>query len=150
VASETGDDTERLARIEERVEVGKREVETGRVVLRTRVEERPEIVETEVEEDEVTVERVAVDRPVESMPEVREEDGVLVVPVVEEQLVLTRRLVLKEEIRITRRTRTRTVRESVPLRFERVEIERQEPATRDTHHQEGRPVDDGPYRDRDV
>jgi uncharacterized protein (TIGR02271 family) len=146
----TNADTKRLELVEERVEVGKREVERGRVVLRTRVEERPEIVETEVEEDEVSVERVAVDRPIESMPEVREEDGVLVVPVVEEQLVLTKRLVLKEEIRITRRTRTRMVRETVPLRFERVEIERQEPATRDSHHQEGRAVDDGPHRNRDV
>jgi stress response protein YsnF len=41
--------------------------------------------------------------PVDVAPAVREEDGVLIVPIVEEQLVIETRLVLKEEIRITRR-----------------------------------------------
>jgi stress response protein YsnF len=40
----------------------------------------------------------------------REEDGVLIVPVLEEQLVVTTRLVLKEELRITRKSRTETIR----------------------------------------
>ena len=56
----------------------------------------------------------------------REEDGVLIVPVVEEQLVVTTRLILKEEIRITRRSRTEAVREPVRLRSEQVDIERLE------------------------
>ena len=64
--------------------------------------------------------------PVEAPPPVREEDGVLIVPVLEERLVVTTELVLKEEIRITRRSRTETVREPVPLRAERAEVERLE------------------------
>ena len=43
---------------QEQLEIGKREVERGRVVVRTRVEERDEIAEIELRQDEVTVERI--------------------------------------------------------------------------------------------
>ncbi len=64
-------------------------------------------VEHQVDEalahEQVEVERVAIGRIVESVPEVREEDGVTIIPVVEEVIVVERRLILKEEVRITRR-----------------------------------------------
>ena len=112
--------------VEEQLEIGKREVERGRVVVRTRVEERDEVAEIELQQEDVSVERVPRGVPVETLPAVREEDGVLIIPVVEEQLVVTTRLILKEEIRITRRSRTELVREPVRLRSERVDIERLE------------------------
>jgi uncharacterized protein (TIGR02271 family) len=133
---------ERLELVEETLEVGKREVERGRVVVRTRVETREEVAEVDLTREEVGVERVPVGRPVEAPPPVREEDGVLIVPVLEERLVVTTELVLKEEIRITKRSRTEHVREPVTLRSERAEVERLEgrgpgrPVT-----QEGDPVD---------
>ena len=74
----------------------------------------------------MTVERVPLGVPVDAVPAVHEEDGVLIIPVVEEQLVVTTRLILKEEIRITRRSRTEVVREPVRLRSEQAEIERLE------------------------
>ena len=117
---------ERLGLVEERLEVGKRAVERGRVVVRTRVETREEVAEVDLTHEEVEVERVPVGRPVEAPPPVREEDGVLIVPVLEERLVVTTELVLKEEIRITRRSRTEHVREPVTLRSERAEVERLE------------------------
>src|SRR3954447_1478578 len=117
---------ERLELVEERVEIGKREVERGRVVVRTRVDTREEIAEAELRQEEVSVERVPVDRPVETPPPVREEDGVLIVPVLEERLVVTTRLVLKEELRIPRKSRTELVREPVRLRSERAEVTRLE------------------------
>ena len=95
-------------------------------MVRTRVEKRDEVAEIELQQEDVAVERVPLGVPVETLPAVREEDGVLIVPVVEEQLVVTTRLILKEEIRITRRSRTELVREPVRLRSERVDIERLE------------------------
>ena len=89
-----------------------------------RVEKRDEVAEIELQQEDVAVERVPRGVPVETLPAVREEDGVLIGPVVEEQLVVTTRLILKEEIRITRRSRTELVREPVRLRSERVDIER--------------------------
>ena len=133
---------ERLELVEERLEVGRRAVERGRVVVRTRVDTREEVAEVDLTREEVSVERVLVGRTVEAPPPVREEDGVLIVPVLEERLVVTTELVLKEEIRITRRSRTEHVREPVTLRSERAEVER--PEGRDTDQsglEEGGPVD---------
>jgi len=125
---------------EEELRIGKREVERGRVVVRTRVEERDEIAEAALRQEDVTVERIPVGRPVEVAPQVREEDGVLIVPVLEERLVVTTELVLKEEIRITKKSRTETVREPVRLRSERVEVERLE----------GRDLDNSNFEERNA
>jgi uncharacterized protein (TIGR02271 family) len=126
---------------EEELRIGKREVERGRVVVRTRVEERDEIAEAALRQEDVTVERVPIGRPVEAAPQVREEDGVLIVPVLEERLVVTTELVLKEEIRITKKSRTEMVREPVRLRSERVEVERLEGRDLDNSNLEERDAD---------
>jgi stress response protein YsnF len=72
---------------------------------------------------------------------VREKDGVLIVPVLEERLVVTTELVLKEEIRITKKSRTEMVREPVRLRSERVEVERLEGRDLDNSNLEERDAD---------
>ena len=110
--------------VEEHAEITKRAVERGRVVVRTHVESRDEIAEIALQQEDVTVERVPIGLPVEVAPATREEDGVLIVPVLEEQLVVSTRLVLKEEIRITRHVRTEVVQETVRLRSERAVVER--------------------------
>jgi uncharacterized protein (TIGR02271 family) len=137
---ETPDQDKSIELVEEELRVGKRTVERGRVVIRTRVEERDEIAEAALRQENVTVERVPVGRPVEAAPAVREEDGVLIVPVLEERLVVTTELILKEEIRVTKKSRTEIVREPVRLRSERVEIERLE----------GRDLDNPNPEERDV
>src|ERR671929_369347 len=133
---------DRLELVEEQLEVGKREVERARVVVRTRVDSREEIAEADLRQEEVSVERVPVGRVVEAPPPVREEGGVLIVPVLEERLVVTTELVLVEEIRITKRSRTERVREPVTLRSERAEVERLGGRGPDRPgNQEGDPVD---------
>jgi uncharacterized protein (TIGR02271 family) len=142
---------ERIELAEERLEISKRELERGRVVVRTRVETRDEIAEVALRQEDVTVDRVPRGVPVEVAPAVREEDGVLIVPVLEEQLVLTTRLILKEEIRITKRSRTEVVREPVRLRSEQADILRldgRNAASPDTEQRN--PVDDGTNPDGDV
>ena len=115
---------EHLELAEEELEVAKRAVERGRAVVRTRVEEREEIAEIALRQEDVTVERVPIGVPVDVAPAVREEDGVLIVPILEERPVIETRLILKEEIRITRTSRTEIVREPVRLRSERAEVVR--------------------------
>ena len=143
---------ERIELAEEQAEITKRVVERGRVVVRTRVETRDEIAEIGLQQEEVTVDRVPLGVPVEVAPTMREEDGVLIVPVLEEQLVLTTRLILKEEIRITRRSRTEVVREPVRLRSEQADILRLDgrdaPDLPDPDQR--RPVHDGTNPDGDV
>lgn len=108
---------------EERLRVGIRSVDRGEIVVRKSVERVPETVVQPVERDEVEIERIRLDRPIERPVETREEDGWLIVPVMEEVLVVTRQLVLTEEVRI----RTRRVLEEQEvheiLRRERIDIE---------------------------
>ena len=112
--------------LEEQVEVGVHEVDRARVVVEKQVETRQHVVEACLREEEVQVERVPVGRVVKTTPPTREEDGVLIVPVVEERLVLRTELVLKEELRITRSVREQLVRQEVPLRSEHATIRREE------------------------
>ena len=92
----------------------RREVDLGQVVLQRSVETVPYQGEVEVGRDEVSVERVTVNRPITAVPAPRQEGDTLVYPVVEEVLVTEKRLMLREEIRITRRR----VTEPVPIRSE--------------------------------
>ena len=124
IMAEQPEREEMIPLVEEQIDVSKRETERGRVVIRTHIEEREERAELDLHQEEVSVERVPVGRPVETAPPVREEDGVLIVPVLEEQLVIQTRLILKEEIRITRKSHTERVSEPVRLRAERAEVVR--------------------------
>jgi len=111
--------------VEERLEVGKRRVESGRVKVRVAVDTREEIVPTELARDEVEIRRVPRNVAVDALPAVRIEGDTTIIPVVEEQLVLEKRLVLVEEIHVARRTRTIVEEIPVTLRSERAEIERE-------------------------
>lgn len=120
------EDRVRIPALQESLEIGRRTVETGRVRIHKEVHSRVVQVEAPVVHERVVVERVPVDREVDrnAPPGVREENGVLVVPVLEEILVVERRLVLKEELRVSRiREETRVVRD-VALAEEHVIVER--------------------------
>jgi hypothetical protein len=67
---------------------------------------------------------VAIGRPVDAVPPVRQEGNTTVFSVVEEVVVVERRLVLKEEIRLRRMQTTERHRESVTLREQDAVIER--------------------------
>lgn len=118
------DEVLRVPVVEELLDVGRRVVETGRVVVRKRVTEERVELERPLTETRVEVERVAVGRFVEEVPPTREEGDVLVIPVVEEVLVVEKRLMLKEEVRLSRRTTTRTHVQVETVRSERAEVDR--------------------------
>ena len=74
--------------IEEQAVIGKRIVETGKVRISKRVSEHEKIIDEPLLHEEVTVERVAVNQYVETPPEIRQEGDMMIIPVIEEQLVL--------------------------------------------------------------
>ena len=115
-------DTEVIPVLREEVRVSKREVETGRVVVHKTVSERDENVEMLLRQTDVSVERVPVGRTVTEAPATREEGDVLIIPVMEEVLVVEKRLVLKE-LHIRKTTSERTTHEVIRLRTENVQIE---------------------------
>lgn len=100
-----------------------REVEKGKVIVRKRVETTPYQESVSVDHDEVDVDRVTVNQDINEVPAVRHEGATMIVPVVEEVLVVEKRLRLVEEVRITKRrvTGEETVHEE--LRREVVDID---------------------------
>ena len=112
----------------EELAITKRRVETATVrVTRTSVT-TDRLVDEELWRTSVVVERLPSGRIVEAVPPVREEGDTIIIPVVEEILVVTRQLVLKEEIRIKRVKTTSRHVETVTLREQQATIERHEPA----------------------
>ncbi len=122
------DDAFILPVLAETLRVDKRSVEE-RVSVHTTVHERDELVDLLLQSDSLDIERVRLDQVVQTAPGVREEGDLLIVPVLEEILVVEKRLILREEIRI-RRTRTmRPHQETVRLRREEAVVERSSPAS---------------------
>ncbi len=120
----------RIPVLREEAVVRTREVEGGGVRVHKTVTEREEVVQQPLYHEQVDVERVTIGRVVDVMPEVREEGDTLIIPVLEEVLVVEKRLVLKEELRITKRRRQETEEARVALREEQVRVERvDEPRT---------------------
>ena len=109
---------------EERVSVTKCEVETGRLLIQVSVEERQVAVLVELFHDEVEVERVPINKPVSYLPSVRLEGSTTIIPVVEEVMVMEKRLVLVEEIHVRRKSVAETQQIPVTLRSEQAHINR--------------------------
>jgi len=99
------------------------EVETGVVRVHTRVETIPVDANVDTAKDDVSIERVRVDRPVATAPEPWQDGDTYVIPVLEEIVVTEKRLIVREEIRITRRRVTEAVPIHDTVRREVVEIE---------------------------
>jgi hypothetical protein len=89
---------------EEDISVERRKVERD-VRLRVHTVNYDRLLDEALIRERVEVERIAIGRPIDAVPPVREEGDTTVISVVEEVLVIERRLVLKEEIRL-RRVRT--------------------------------------------
>jgi stress response protein YsnF len=122
-----GEEVAVLPIVDESLHVGKRQVVTGRVRVRTVTDLSEERIRQELSGQHVEVERVPVDVLVErdaTPPEPRTEGDVTIVPILEEVLVVEKRLLIKEELRITRHRTTNVTDVAVPLRKQRAEIER--------------------------
>lgn len=115
---------ERIPIVEEQLTIGKRQVATGEVRVRTHVEEVPERLTADLVRERVEVERVPVGRVVEAAPEMRTEGDVTVIPVLEERLVVSRQLVLVEELRVRRVRTQEPVAVEATRRVMRAEVER--------------------------
>lgn len=113
--------------IEETAVVYKERVVTDRVRLHKRVQATREVLDIPVQTESLEVERVAVGRWIEAPAAIRQEGDTTVYPVVEEVLVVEKRLRLVEEVRVTRQRTTRQVREEVSLRREEILVERDAP-----------------------
>jgi uncharacterized protein (TIGR02271 family) len=108
---------------EERLETTLQPVDLGDVLVHKTVERVPMTSTHTVERDDVEIERVPLDRLLDQPVEPYQDGEWTVVPVMEEVLVVTKQLVLTEEVRI--RTKRVTEEQEVyeVVRRERVSVE---------------------------
>ena len=111
--------------ITEQAVVNKRVVETGKVRIHKRVIQREEVINAESIQEQIEIERVPVDRFVDEPPQMRQEGDTLIIPVLEEVLVVEKRLVLKEEVRVKRVRSVKPNPQTVTLRSEELLVERE-------------------------
>jgi uncharacterized protein (TIGR02271 family) len=108
----------------ETLDIDTRRVETGRVRIREIVHEHEQTVDPPLWREEVVIERVPINRVIDEPISVRSEGETLIIPLLEEVLVVEKRLLLKEEVRITKRRIDTHAPQQVTLRREEAAVER--------------------------
>jgi stress response protein YsnF len=117
-------DTTRIPLAKEQAEIQVEPKLAGRVRVTTKTHEIEDRATATLEHSDLQVTRVPIDQVVDVAPEVRVEGDVTIVPVLEEVLVVEKRLVLKEELHIKRVRNIETVDVPVKLRKQEATIER--------------------------
>ncbi|TGD79065.1 YsnF/AvaK domain-containing protein [Hymenobacter wooponensis] len=112
--------------IEEQAIINREVVESGRVRLTKTVHEREELLELPLKQEEVQVERVPINQYVADgapPPGLRYDGDVTIIPVLRE--VVVTRLLVVEEIRVTKRTVNTTHKQPITLLHEEVQVVRE-------------------------
>lgn len=113
--------------VAEEILIGTEQVTRGVVRVHKHVVTEEKTVDAAVSAEEVVIERLPINQFVEGdAPQVREENGIVIIPVFEEVLVVEKRLLLREEVHLSKRTARSNVPQTVVLRHEVVDIERLE------------------------
>lgn len=118
-----------LPLVEETLRVEKRVVETGRVRVGLRTDIVEDVLRDTLRSRRVEIEHVAIGRTVTEIPRIRQENDVIIVPVVEEVLVVEKRLVLREEIHLRLIEGQEDVAHAATRRVQRATVERLPPDT---------------------
>lgn len=116
-------DQVRIPLHEERLIPERRLVDLGELRVHKYVDLIEDVVRQPVTRDDLVIERVPINRPLEEPVAAREEGDWLVIPIMEEVLVVRKQLMLTEEVRIRKQqvVEEQEVREGV--RRERIELE---------------------------
>jgi len=115
------EDEVRVKRAEEELRVETRERKAGSIRVRKRVRTDHEHIEVPTRHEEVSVERVPVEGEATTEAEIGEDE--VVVPVTEEEVVVHKRPVVKEEVRIRKDVVEETEVVEEDVRREEVEVE---------------------------
>ena len=108
----------------EDITVARRSVAGDTVRIETSTCTRDHHVDEPLSHTRIQVERVPIGRTVAAVPAVREEGDTTILPVVEEVIVVERRLILKEEVHVRRVQVAERHTETVTTRAQTAEIYR--------------------------
>ena len=107
--------------------VSKRQIAGDMVQVSTVTRENESFVDETLNHERVQIDRIPIGRQVDAVPPVRQEGDTTILSVVEETVVVERRLILKEEIHIRRLHVSERHQEAVILRKQEAVITRIEP-----------------------
>lgn len=110
--------------LEEKAKVEKDFIEKGKVRISKKVTEEAQTVTIPVVSEEVKIEKIPVNKLVETTPQVRYEGDTMIIPVVREVVVVEKKLLLVEEVHVTKHTVKTEDQRTIPLRKEEVLVER--------------------------
>jgi stress response protein YsnF len=119
-------DQMRIPIVEEEAHLLKQQVAREHVSVRTSTDEQQVVVRDHLNSEHVEITRVPKDEEVSHAPSVRIEGDVTIVPVLEERLVVEKRLFLVEELHVRRTVRSDEITVPTTLRRTHVEIERED------------------------
>ena len=108
----------------EEITIEKEVIETGKVYVRTRVKEEEANINVPVVSEHYEIDRVPVNQVYPTPPPVRYEGDILVVPVIEEIVVVEKRYKVTEEVRLTKKKTETPYLQQITLRKEVVQVER--------------------------
>lgn len=104
----------------EEVIVDRKVVEKGGVIIEKKVTGEEISLDIALSDEKIKLERVPVNKYLDSRPENRYEGDTLIIPVIKE--VMVKRLLLVEEVHITKEVRTINKQENVTLKKEEITI----------------------------
>ncbi len=110
----------------EDVTVTRHKVETAVVSVATVTRTHDAVVDEALTHERVEIERLPIGQFIDKAPPVREEGNTTIISIVEEVLVVEKRLVLKEEVHLRRVRITERHQETVALREQEAVITRRE------------------------
>jgi uncharacterized protein (TIGR02271 family) len=133
------DEEIRIPIVEEEISTEKHAREAGSVVIHKGVVTEEEQISVPVTKEKVYVERVETDRPLEAQDKATFEDEEIRVPIMEEQVEVQKRPVVKEEVRVRKTTEQEKRSTSGQVRKEKVDIKEQGEVERLNKDRERRP-----------
>ena len=131
-AQSVGEESGVLRLFAEDATVARQVVETGRVRVAKVTRTRDHLIDESLARTRFEVNTVPIGRVIDAVPPIKEDGDLTIVPIVEETVVVERRLMLKEELHIRRVQTSERYQQTVKLRYQTAEVTRtpaQTPAT---------------------
>jgi uncharacterized protein (TIGR02271 family) len=113
--------------LEEEIKVTKKVIDTGRVNISKTIQESTEHVDIPLFREEIIVSRIPKNEIIDIMPAAsRYEGDVMIIPVLKEVAVIEKRMMLVEEIHVTKIKAEKIETQEVTVRKEEVNITRKD------------------------
>jgi uncharacterized protein (TIGR02271 family) len=118
-------ETRKIPIIQEEVQITKDVVESGSVRISKSVHEVEEMYNIPISYEEHDVQRITLNQLIDTAPPaIRYEGDTMIIPILREEVVVQKRLVLVEEVHVTKRQVEKTIQQPVTLLKEELNVER--------------------------